>query len=609
MDASPTDGGRSGLWGRGRRSGVHHGRDSRRQIGRRYDYVISKGTAITTPIHVDIQAVQRPETANRGIGRYVVAMVESMLASRMPIVGLGLNPALPMPDHLPDTVTSSGLLCWNTRSELRRRASGSAFIHVVSSPFGVADVSTMGVFPPWLRDEGVVTATVVYDLIPFLFSDHYATDDPTRRFLDERRSHVLDSDLLLAISEQTRADLIEHWHVDPATVATIGAPRPHEFDSSNVAQSDRSPAGAYVLAPVGYEWRKDPSMLIEGWSKVSRSQRRTRRLVLVGEVPDDIRDEWLSSARRSRLKRGEVEVLGRVDDDRLRSLYRGADLVVHGSRYEGYGLPVLEASLCGTASITSDRGALPEILDCRQSVFDPDSSDDIAAAIMRALEPGPDRESIVAAAARVAEAPDAFAAGLAAALVDVPSVGVWDPPNSVLLIGGDAALPVSFRGSGRVVTHVVGDQLGRPDLALAASHDHVVHVIDGSADDMTVLRWAAAVPGAVICRRSDLSSLWIDLARSDSTSDHEAVDRLHQVIRRCYRGAHPPALPAGDLLDPHTWSDAGVRGFGALLAANQVLAVEPGDLNDVRFDTGPLFQGSLVAFDELSPTSILDHRD
>src|SRR5207253_3003734 len=55
-----------------------------------------------------------------------------------------------------------------------------------------------------------------------------------------------------------------------------------------------------------------------------------------------------------------MEVLGHVSDAHLRSLYAGAAAFIFPSRYEGFGLPVLEAMACGAPVIASDAASIPE---------------------------------------------------------------------------------------------------------------------------------------------------------------------------------------------------------------------------------------------------------
>jgi glycosyltransferase involved in cell wall biosynthesis len=67
-----------------------------------------------------------------------------------------------------------------------------------------------------------------------------------------------------------------------------------------------------------------------------------------------------------------VRSLGLVREEDLPSLYRGAHALVMPSRYEGFGLPVLEAMACGTPVLSSDKTALPEVGGDAIAYFDPD---------------------------------------------------------------------------------------------------------------------------------------------------------------------------------------------------------------------------------------------
>lgn len=69
----------------------------------------------------------------------------------------------------------------------------------------------------------------------------------------------------------------------------------------------------------------------------------------------------------------------------LPALYSGADLYLQLSWYEGFGLPPLEAMACGTATVVSNRGALPEISGPGALVVDPADQAETARALLRLL--------------------------------------------------------------------------------------------------------------------------------------------------------------------------------------------------------------------------------
>lgn len=85
---------------------------------------------------------------------------------------------------------------------------------------------------------------------------------------------------------------------------------------------------------------------------------RSLRLLLAGNGDPAYLDAHVPAAVRDR-----VSFTGRVNDDELRALYAGAALFAFPSRYEGFGLPPLEAMSFGTPVVTTDAASLPEVVD------------------------------------------------------------------------------------------------------------------------------------------------------------------------------------------------------------------------------------------------------
>ncbi len=93
-----------------------------------------------------------------------------------------------------------------------------------------------------------------------------------------------------------------------------------------------------------------------------------------------------SKQRVEALDLGEsVRFLGRIDDADLPGLYAAATLFVFPSRYEGWGLPVVEAMACGTPVACSNASSLPEAAGEAALLFDPDDTAAITAALERGL--------------------------------------------------------------------------------------------------------------------------------------------------------------------------------------------------------------------------------
>jgi glycosyltransferase involved in cell wall biosynthesis len=125
--------------------------------------------------------------------------------------------------------------------------------------------------------------------------------------------------------------------------------------------------------------RKDPLLAIEALPLTAAEL----GLVLVG--PDKGAE---SDARRAVARlglNGRVEFAGHVDKEELAELYRGAECLVFPSRYEGFGLPALEAMASGTPVVATTAGALPEVTGDAAILVQPGDPVALAGGIERAL--------------------------------------------------------------------------------------------------------------------------------------------------------------------------------------------------------------------------------
>jgi glycosyltransferase involved in cell wall biosynthesis len=160
------------------------------------------------------------------------------------------------------------------------------------------------------------------------------------------------ADRVLAVSEVTRRDLVELYGIPEEKIVVT----PNGVDPGFTPYGPTPAGDPYVLFVGALQPRKDAALAIEALALVGDG---APRLVLVG--PDKGgRADAERTARRVGLG-GRVELRGHVPEDELASLYRGAACLVFPSRYEGFGLPVLEAMASGTPVVATAAGALPEV--------------------------------------------------------------------------------------------------------------------------------------------------------------------------------------------------------------------------------------------------------
>ncbi len=237
---------------------------------------------------------------------------------------------------------------------------------------------------PLTRTPTVVT---VYDMIQERFRDLF--HDPGHdRFLARKKRCVTGAARVLAISEATKADVCDLYALPPerVTVTPLAADnaywQAHATPAAAAGFRDRcglpEPYLLFVGARAGY---KNFDRLAEAFARWKN--RDALMLAVVGGPWTPEEDALLDRLRI----RDRVTHCGRVDNDELAGAYAGAAAFVYPSRYEGFGLPPLEAMACGAPVAASAAGSIPEVVGDAAELFDPEDVDAIAAALTRVVEP------------------------------------------------------------------------------------------------------------------------------------------------------------------------------------------------------------------------------
>ena len=170
------------------------------------------------------------------------------------------------------------------------------------------------------------------------------------------------ADHVLVVSERTRRDVEERYGLAPDRVTVT----PNGVDPSFSPGGERD---GYLLFVGAIQRRKDPLAALEAARAVG--------LPLVVAGPEK------EPALAQRLRDGGADLRGYVSKSELADLYRGAAALVLPSRFEGFGLPVLEAMACGTPVVAAPEPALREVAG-DAAVYADDG--DFAAAVGRALD-------------------------------------------------------------------------------------------------------------------------------------------------------------------------------------------------------------------------------
>ncbi len=198
---------------------------------------------------------------------------------------------------------------------------------------------------------------------------------------------------VIAISGQTRDDLLTHYGVDPGKVTVVHHGLDHaRFQplapgetSAVLAKHDIS--APYLLFVSTVQPRKNLPRLVEAFEAIDDPD---LALVIAGK------SGWLSEPIEKRIQESRlanrIRRLGHVADEDLPALYSAADVFVLPSLYEGFGMGVIEAMACGTPVVTSNGSSLAEVAGGAAILVDPLDVSSIAASIREARTPASHRQ-------------------------------------------------------------------------------------------------------------------------------------------------------------------------------------------------------------------------
>lgn len=228
--------------------------------------------------------------------------------------------------------------------------------------------------------SGVPSVVTIHDVIYRRCPDNYKAIDRCLYDYKYGRS-ARNATRVVAISRRTADDITELYGVDPERIDVIYQSCHPQF-SAGVSAERRAEVRRRFALPERYiaavgtvERRKNQMLAVRALPKIDPEV----GLVIVGRSRQGYAEEVMAEARRLGVE-GRVTMIDGMAFDLLPALYAEAEVAAYPSRYEGFGLPVVEAVSCGTPVIAATGSCLEEAGGPGALYVDPDDAEGFAEA-------------------------------------------------------------------------------------------------------------------------------------------------------------------------------------------------------------------------------------
>ena len=265
--------------------------------------------------------------------------------------------------------------------------------------------STHYVLPAWVGSKVVVT---IHDIIHLLYPEFLPSNLAFLYAQRMIRRSLHRGDHVIAVSHNTKNDLMHHFEVDGSKIEVIHNGVEEVFRHRLPAEDlqrwlrDLGVTQPYLLF-VGNPAKphKNLDTVVQAYARARRMAQFDAPLICVGSRQGS---EFKIRQRANYLGIGDkVRLLGHVAQEALPAIYQGATLFLYPTLYEGFGLPVIEAMASGVPVITSNTSALKEIAEGYAHLVDPLDLDGIAKAIAHLMGSPEAREKLARLGERRAE--------------------------------------------------------------------------------------------------------------------------------------------------------------------------------------------------------------
>jgi len=207
---------------------------------------------------------------------------------------------------------------------------------------------------------------------------------------------------IITISDFSKSELIKHYHADPKKIAVIHNGYNNELFSFEPKTEKLSAIletygieRPYIFYVGRLEKKKNIAKLIEAYALARQNFGIKQKLYLIGDASYGY-DEIKYLINEFGVDRY-VVATGWIEESHLPFIFKGGDAFVFPSKYEGFGIPLLQAMAAGTPIVASNVASIPEIAGDAALYFNPDDAFDMAEKIAKIIQNEETKQSLIKA--------------------------------------------------------------------------------------------------------------------------------------------------------------------------------------------------------------------
>ena len=253
-----------------------------------------------------------------------------------------------------------------------------------------------GELPIGIRKSGIPSVVTIHDLIFLRHPEYYHWID-TKIYAWKFRQTISEATHIIAISECTRRDILYYApELDPARISVIYQSCAPKFTPDISPSTFHIPPSTFHIPP------STKYILSVGTIEARKNILLAVKALETSQLPDDLHiviigrhtpyTDTVARYARDHGLEARVHILHNVSDAELPAYYAAAEAFVYPSRYEGFGIPIIEAISCGLPVVACTGSCLEEAGGPDTLYVSPDDPQAMAAAIAQVLKGAPGRD-------------------------------------------------------------------------------------------------------------------------------------------------------------------------------------------------------------------------